>query len=129
MLRNLVIALAVCVVGCAPHRTALPIRASESEVFFFADLDPVKVDGMTAYDLVDKVRPDLHLSARGTAGMPNTSAPGLMVRYEGKTGGSLDALKRLPASEVEKLEFVPPREVLARFGYCCSTPLVLVTLR
>lgn len=130
-LRKLAVGMTVLVMACgtavtSARREARPTSRSWSSTITFEEMQR-RGQHSNLYVLVQDLRPRW-LRSRG----PDTflgPQGSVQVHFDGNHLGSVEALRRLSAYGVTSIEWLPPIEAGARFGFAHSHGAIVVSTR
>ena len=92
------------------------------------EVDSVQVPGMTAYDLIQKLRPQF-LHSRGATSFRDLSSGDPDVYLDGVLYGRVESLKQIGADQVSSVEFLSSGDATTRFGTNHVSGAILIRTR
>lgn len=131
--------LLVLACGCA-----LPLSAQDSaaatatkspskpkrrpDVISIEEIDPIRTEVTTAYDLVQRLRPNF-LRGRGPTSFGSNAIPVPRVVVDGTPRGQLDLLKQIPAMTIREVRYLKATDASIQFGTGYDGGAILVYTR
>jgi hypothetical protein len=130
LVNRLYLAGIVALVGCAAGAsttTGAPRRTTELTA---QEIATFNVEGKSAYDMVTRLRPKW-LTARGPQSMTadGDSTAYAMVFVDGRASGRPQALRDIPADEVDEIHYYDVAEANGRYGARGASGVIEVKLK
>jgi hypothetical protein len=113
--------------GSAPQ-TVVTGAPGHRDVLFDAEIQTQRVPGMSAYDLVNHLRPE-YLRSRGTNSFRDTTPLRAVVYIDGLKYGSVEQMRNLSADRVFQVRYLSAADATTRFGMDHGGGAILITTR
>lgn len=112
-MRARVLALALALAACGPHRSGHSVPAHDRDMI---TADEIAAIGATnAYDVVKRLRPQF-LSGRGPVSLRNPVDPTPIVYLDGVRYGDVTALNGIDAARIATIRHYSGPEAQVKFG-------------
>jgi len=113
-----------------PAKQPKPKR--QSNVISQEEIDPIRTEVSTGYDIVQRLRPNF-LRGRGPTTLTNTSAgpaaPVPQIILDGAPRGDVDYLKQIPAMTIKEIRYLNASDASIQFGTGYDGGAILVKTR
>ena len=129
MQRVIVMAALMIVAACGSAPQSVVTGApGHRDSLFEAEIDTYRAPGMTAYDLIQHLRPE-YLRNRGANSLRNVTPPTAVVYLDNSKYGDLESLKSINSDMIRQVQYLSANSAQTRFGMDHTGGAILITTK
>ncbi len=123
------IAAFIVAAGCAsvPSQSVQGAPGHRDKLFA-AEIQANRSPGMSAYDLIEHMRPE-YLRSRGANSLRTTTPPTAIVYLDNSKYGDLQSMRTISADMVVQVEYLSAASAQTRFGMDHTGGAILISTR